>query len=369
MGWIERRETGAGPVWRWAARIRGQRVSETFASAAAAHLFDEQCQVAGYPPPGWIPGRGYVEADRIGEPLLAAVEAHIEGNARLSPSTRSEYGRLITRYLEGNPLAVTPIGQITADQVRAWIRDLQARGLAAKTIRNAHSLVSETLQRAVASGTLPTNPALGLAPPRETTTAVRALTHAEGKALVEAIPERHQLLVRTLLSTGVRWGEVTALQWRDLQGQAVSVTRAWAETEVRGQYRLAGPKTSAGRRVIPIPAELTEDLATARAGARGDTWIFPTLGGKPLRHGNFHYRVWRPTVTALAAAGTLSFEPGIHDLRHTYASWLLASGQVSILTLSRLLGHADPAVTLRVYSHLVGGEVEAVRAAVTAIDI
>jgi integrase len=81
----------------------------------------------------------------------------------------------------------------------------------------------------------------------------------------------------------------------------------------------------------------------------GDTWLFQSPVKRwPIHKSTLHITYWKPLLTA---AG-LPQETHIHDLRHTAASLLIADG-VPIPVVSQLLGHADSAITLRVYAHFL----------------
>jgi hypothetical protein len=81
-----------------------------------------------------------------------------------------------------------------------------------------------------------------------------------------------------------------------------------------------------------------------------DELVFPNLEGAPLSHANLLQRGFYP---ALKRAGLRKIR--FHDLRHTFASLLLANGE-DIVRVSRLLGHASPTITLNVYSHMLPKE-------------
>jgi integrase len=73
--------------------------------------------------------------------------------------------------------------------------------------------------------------------------------------------------------------------------------------------------------------------------------VFPNLDGKPMSAPNMMTRGFYP---ALRRAGLRKIR--FHDLRHTYASLMIASG-VDVVRVSRLLGHSSPTITLNVYAH------------------
>jgi integrase len=98
---------------------------------------------------------------------------------------------------------------------------------------------------------------------------------------------------------------------------------------------------------------LADHLATyAEPGPDG--LVFPAERRGPLRRSNFTRRVWMPATRAVGVAG-LRF----HDLRHTAASLAISTG-ANVLVVSRMLGHADASITLKVYGHLYPSDLAAV---------
>ena len=87
----------------------------------------------------------------------------------------------------------------------------------------------------------------------------------------------------------------------------------------------------------------------AREGAAGSRWVFPDGKGGPLRQSNVLRRSFNPIVER-AKVRRITF----HGLRHSFATLLLSNG-IDVRTVSELLGHADPAMTLRVYAHAMPG--------------
>jgi len=126
----------------------------------------------------------------------------------------------------------------------------------------------------------------------------------------------------------------------------VHVRRAWKD----GAFH--EPKTKTSTRTIPLEASLVRDLRLWRlACPKGaEDLVFPNLGGKPMGHANLLQRGFFP---ALRRAGLRRIR--FHDLRHSFASLLLASGE-DVVRVSRLLGHASPKITLDVYSHALPTE-------------
>jgi integrase len=172
----------------------------------------------------------------------------------------------------------------------------------------------------------------------------------------ERFPEA--LVFFLLLSrTGLRIGEGIALQWRDID---------WDKSEIivrrnLPQHRhLERTKTRSSERRVDMIPRLAEELrlwhkqrtaAYLKAGRilKADDWIWTTSEGTPLRYSNFVRRIWN-RVQALAEVRQRS----PHDLRHTWASQMLAAG-ADPAWVARQLGHSSPLVTLRIYAHYVPG--------------
>lgn len=168
----------------------------------------------------------------------------------------------------------------------------------------------------------------------------------------EELPAPYGLYIRMAVLTGCRAGELRGLEWRHVlfdAGKIVIDQRAEQNGEI------GKPKSEDGNREIPIPPALLKRLKEnwMAAGRPNDGFIFKLLDGKLLDHDNFSARHWRPMLKKLGIS--LRF----HDLRHYHASWLIKAG-VPITEVSRRLGHSDPGVTLRIYSHALpedrGGE-------------
>ena len=152
----------------------------------------------------------------------------------------------------------------------------------------------------------------------------------------------------------MRRGELLALRWQDvkLDGAVVTVARSLEHTTRHG-YRFKTPKTRAGRREIPIPAETVEVLRNHRRQVlelrmalgmgklEPEALVFCRLDGQPLPPNHVTAR-WREAV-----GGKWKF----HALRHTHASALIAGG-IDVVTVSARLGHSNPTITLKVYAHL-----------------
>ena len=150
--------------------------------------------------------------------------------------------------------------------------------------------------------------------------------------MVNACRPDFRPLVQAALLTGARVGELTALRIYDVN-------------VATGQIYVAQSKS--GRpRFIPLNPEGALLFRQLIVGKLGDQLAFVKKDGKPWGK-NHHVR------SLLEACAAANIRPAIsfHELRHTYASHLAQAG-VDLLTISKLLGHADTRITSRHYAHL-----------------
>jgi len=162
-------------------------------------------------------------------------------------------------------------------------------------------------------------------------------------------------LFETAYLTGAREGELLALRGTDLElpkeGPGKMVIRrslSWARLmgeEIHPRY--FPPKTKAGRRTISIPALLVADLRRwkLRCAKSDEDFVFASSEGKPIRR-DWLLRVSFYPALSRARLRRVTF----HTLRHSCASAMIAAG-APVTEVQHRLGHANPAITLQVYSH------------------
>lgn len=247
------------------------------------------------------------------------------------------------------------LGAIRRQDVRAWAADLGRQGLAPGTVLQCVVLLSGSLSAAVDAEILTANVVAGLTKslPQPPPGQERFLTREEYVAIRDQMPTRRdQLITDVLITTGLRWGEMAGLhRWRlDRHRGRMHVVEAWAETAGLVKAYPKGRRT----RDVPVPGwlladleELTSELARKTCGLPHkdgrcrSPLLLTTESGTVLRNSNWAGAVWGPSVKA-AGVGQVR----IHDLRHTYASWLLQDG-VPLAEVGQLLGHESPVTTQR----------------------
>jgi integrase len=236
--------------------------------------------------------------------------------------------------------------------VQQWQREREKSGIGSRTRVAAFKLLRSALKSAVQVGLVATNPLERVDPPRHTPGKRRALECEQVREFL-ALVEGHEYEAFFVLAVihGLRYGELGGLRWRDvsLHQGTLRIERTLVENSRSGERYFTEPKTDAGRREIAVSQRALVALHRHRAsvGARPhpDRLLFQDLRGGPLRKSNFHRRVWSPLREA---AGLEDWK--IHELRHSAASIALAAG-IDTPTVSAMLGHANPSITMRVYAH------------------
>ncbi|GGE89114.1 tyrosine-type recombinase/integrase [Mycetocola zhadangensis] len=287
------------------------------------------------------------------------------------------------------------LGDVTQDDVQQWVLGLSEAGLAEKTMKNRHGFVSMVFKQAYDGGEIRINPCKETVIPRTVSREMEWLTLDEFSRIVAFIPDHYKALVRTMAFTGLRWGEVTCLTKGDVNRETglISVNKAWVKDRMAtGGLRIGPPKTKRGKRHVRLPPEILKALMTLlESGSRRDL-LFTKKNGEAIRQQYFWQWVWVPArnlangrpafnYRGKAAGGVYKPREGydwdkspidadiaigkeirIHDLRHTFASWMLAEG-VAMDVLQRLLGHESITTTVDRYSHMAPERINASAAA------
>lgn len=310
-----------------------------------------------------------------------------EHAATLEQSTRDRYADVYRLHIEPW-LGDVPLTEITVGRLRSWQAERLADGVGVGTIDKARTLLSSVLRHAAESEAIPGNPlALVRAPLAEHRDAVTPLAPitVEGirgvlaGAMDVRVPERVRrggvrvsgyvvrderdalarvrdaAIVSVLAYAGLRPGELRALRWGDVRKATITVERA-----ARPDGTIKSTKNHE-RRAVRLLAPLAADLAQLRRAAGNPTDNVLVLQPPSEPAADAHpdaaawtktdWQVWRARRwdKACKLAG-MPASPRPYDLRHSFASLLLAEGR-SVHYVARRLGHS-PALTLSTYGHL-----------------
>jgi integrase len=201
----------------------------------------------------------YVDPTRAKLTVGELAPVWLAGKINLKPTSRARYADVLKTHVLPRWGNVTLI-RVTHGDVQAWLSKLSGRGLAGASVRKAQGVLSGILGLAVRDRRLAVNPALGVALPPMQEKRRRYLTAEQLEALADAAgPGRVAVLV--LGYCGLRWSELAALRVRhfDLLRRRVLVEEA--VTEVDGSRLVWGTPKTHGRRSVPLPRFLVDELA------------------------------------------------------------------------------------------------------------
>ena len=215
---------------------------------------------------------------------------------------------------------------------------------------------------AVTSGAIKTNPADGVKAPRAQKKEMIFLTEEQVMALADEIEDPpplqrgashreggypdYGLLVRFAAFTGLRAGEIGALRVSRINLMRRRVEVSESADEANGGFNI-GPTKTYSRRSVGIPVPLADELTHYLAGKKQTDLVFEGPEGGPLRHSNWYPRHFKPAVIRSGCPTGTRF----HDLRHTYAAFLIAEGAHPRAIMERM-GHSTINVTLGTYGHM-----------------
>jgi len=276
----------------------------------------------------------------------------------IRPSTAGYYKRGIEQYTVPR-IGAIKLNKLTSREIQNLYKDLlesgrtrkpqrkKKPGLSGSTVRGVHTMLHSALDRAVKERLLIRNPADGCVVPKAQHQEMKTLRPEDLKAYLDAAERRGALAMFYLeLVSGIRKGELVALQWTDLgvEQRTISVSKQ-ATKDADNNLVVARPKTENSIRQISIPQEAVELLIQEHAKHPDNPWLFPSSRTGGMYHpdsvATLHQRILKD-----AGLEHLRF----HDLRHTFATLALQNG-VDIKTVSAMLGHYDAGFTLRTYTH------------------
>lgn len=272
----------------------------------------------------------------------------------VKPKTREGYESVLrSRVLPW--FGSTPIRAIAPNEVRAFVTALVEEGLSASRIRQCRQVLSASLKQAVHDGRIGRNPVNGVKVPADRPRPPRFLTSEELFDLATAAEARWNqagLIVLVLGLAGIRWGELVALRVSDIDLRNRRITIRESATEVRGKLVFGTPKNHQ-QRSVSFPPFLKPQLVDATVTKGPGDLVFTAPKGGPLRNKGFRTAVWVPAITKTGQENLR-----IHDLRHTAASLMIATG-VTIKAVQNQLGHKTATMTLDRYGHLYTDEIDA----------
>lgn len=287
-----------------------------------------------------------------------------------------------------------PLAKIEHLKVQEWVNAL-SRKLSPASVAKCHRTLSMLMASAVRARLIPFNPCEGVKLPsaHKPQRPAQAISRKEFfKQLLPAVPTSHRALVALPAGTGLRWGECVGLTWSAIDLEDCTLRVAQVVIESGGARSVKrSPKSRAGMRTVPIPDFLLRELTALKATRLAHdpaALVFTTRTGQPPLRSTFRREVWRPALVRAGLLGSVveigqgkwraewtddsdllvtkyfatedeavghvaAHAPGglrFHDLRHSYATWLVSDG-VPVNIVQKVMGHESASTTLNLYTH------------------
>ena len=264
-------------------------------------------------------------------------------------------------------LGAVKLSELTTPQIQAFYNHLQREGLASKSVRNIHGILTKCLSTAVQVGYLRNNPASAVTLPKVVKKDIQPLTDEQVRDFLRvSAADEYEILLKVILFTGLRESEAIGLTWDciDFKAGTVTICKQLQKRPLSDGGFTFAPLKNGKTRIIKPAASVIALLSRRwkeqtgqrlRAGEAWQGWqsaeerkaalVFTTLTGTNLSPQTV-YNHYKKLSAQIGAP-----DSRVHDLRHTFAVLSLQNGD-SVKTVQGNLGHATAAFTLDVYGHV-----------------
>lgn len=275
----------------------------------------------------------------------------------LRPTTQSGYENMIYNHIITD-IGKMPLNKLTQNDLQQFYTrlknggrqvrtELYGKGLSDRMVRGCHAMCRKGLEKAVADGLIRVNPAIGCKLPPKKAKEMQVLTKEEMQRFIaQAKADGYFELFLLELCTGMRRGEIVALQWDDLNMQTGELHICRQATTVKGKIYVCAPKTKSSIRTVILPPDIVKILAEYKKRVNS-RWMFPSPVKEDAPYHPSAVRKVLDRTLERAECKHIRF----HDFRHTFATTALANG-MDVKTLSAIIGHISSETTLNVYTHI-----------------
>lgn len=256
----------------------------------------------------------------------------------LAPQTLKGYKPAFARVVEA--FGDNNVHDIEPRDVLTFYKSLAAQGFTSKTIANQRVILNQIFNRAVVDGDIQYNPCTAVKLPKSKKNTARppASLSDEEKILTTNHPWLFPLVA---LLTGLRKGEILALQWKDINFEDNTISVSKSVEHIGKKPHIKEPKTESGNRLVPLLKILKERLTPLKT--KPEHYLFSDDGGKTPLYEHRYTRLYTDYKRDVGISCTA------HQLRHSYAT-IAVEEDVNPKDLQNALGHADISTTMNVYA-------------------
>lgn len=288
-----------------------------------------------------------IPADRL--TLNDALDAWLDGmrdNVSLRTWTNRE--SLVRIHVKSHPISSVRLTRLDADDLRAFYR-VKSKSLSPATVGRLHDVIKKSINPYVKSKRVRSNPADDVKPPKEHQRELDVLKPDQLNRLLDMVRgSRYEGIIVLGACCALRIGEALSLRYEDvdLTAGTISIRRTlW-------KGKTYPPKTPQSRRTLQMPSVAREWLLrhSESNGNPSTGYLFATSNGTPIANENFWRWGWKKALRDSGLDEGLHY----HDLRHGAISLLLQQG-IPVPVVSQFAGHANSAITMKVYAHVLSG--------------
>jgi integrase len=224
--------------------------------------------------------------------------------------------------------------------INSYLKDLAREGFAQKTISNQRLVVNLICEHAILINEIEFNPCASVSIPKDLKKTPRKAATSTDEEIIKNTSDKW-LFPYIALMTGMRKGEILALQWKDIDFRENTISVTKSVYHYGDKPLIKPPKTEAGERLVPLLPQLKEKFEST-ANKNPNHYIISDTGKTPLTNRRF-----------ITLMNKYRSETGVtctaHQLRHSFATIAFEAG-IPAKSVQEVLGHAQLSTTMDIYT-------------------